>query len=30
MVVLAVYLSVMVCFEVAVRYYVHEPILWVE
>ena len=30
MVILAVYLSVMVCFEVAVRYYVHEPILWVE
>ena len=30
MVVLAVYLSFMVCAEVAARYYVHEPILWVE
>lgn len=30
MVVLAVYLSVMVCAEVAARYYVHKPILWVE
>ena len=30
MVVLAIYLSFMVCFEVAVRYYVQQPILWVE
>jgi len=30
MVVLAVYLSLMVCAEVAARYYVHQPILWVE
>ena len=30
MVVLAFYLSFMVCVEVAARYYVHEPILWVE
>lgn len=30
MVVLAVFLSLMVCAEVAARYYVHEPILWVE
>ena len=30
MVVLAVFLSFMVCAEVAARYYVHEPILWVE
>ena len=30
MVLLAIYLSFMVVFEVAVRYYVHEPILWVE
>ena len=30
MVLLALYLSFMVVFEVAVRYYVHEPILWVE
>lgn len=30
MVVLAVFLSVMVCAEVAARYYVHQPILWVE
>jgi TRAP-type C4-dicarboxylate transport system permease small subunit len=30
MIVLAVFLSVMVCAEVAARYYVHEPILWVE
>ncbi|MFC1912426.1 TRAP transporter small permease [Chloroflexota bacterium] len=30
MVLLALYLSFMVCFEVAVRYYVQEPILWVE
>lgn len=30
MISLALYLSFMVCFSVAVRYYVHEPILWVE
>ena len=30
MVLLALYLSFMVCFEVAVRYYVRAPILWVE
>ena len=30
MVLLAIYLSFMVCFEVAVRYYVQAPILWVE
>jgi len=30
MVVLAIFLSFMVCAEVAARYYVHEPILWVE
>ncbi len=30
MIVLAVFLSLMVCAEVAARYYVHEPILWVE
>lgn len=30
MIVLAVFLSVMVCAEVAARYYVHKPILWVE
>ena len=30
MVVLAIFLSFMVVAEVAARYYVHEPILWVE
>ena len=30
MILLAIYLSFMVCFEVAVRYYVHAPVLWVE
>lgn len=30
MIVLAVFLSLMVVAEVAARYYVHEPILWVE